>query len=50
MRGRMWLADGNPCTAAYRELDYSGLLAKVSPVGRPRRAPINPCVSDSTRA
>lgn len=47
---RMWLADGNPCTAAYRELDYSGLLAKVSPVGRPRRAPINPCVSDSTRA
>ncbi len=24
---RMWLADGNPCTTAYRELDYSALLA-----------------------
>ncbi len=29
---RMWLADGNPCTAAYRELDYASFLAKPSPV------------------
>ena len=28
----MWLTDGNPCTAPYRELDYSGFLAKPSPV------------------
>lgn len=25
--GRMWVSDGNPCTAPYRELDYSGFLA-----------------------
>src|SRR5260370_37032980 len=29
---RMWLADGNPCTAAYRERDYARFLAKPSPV------------------
>ncbi len=29
---QMWLADGNPCTAPYRELDYSGFLGKPSPV------------------
>jgi len=29
---RMWIADGNPCTAPYRELDYSHFLAKPSPV------------------
>lgn len=29
---RMWLSDGNPCTAPYRELDYSGFLAKPSMV------------------
>jgi isopenicillin-N N-acyltransferase-like protein len=27
---RMWLADGRPCTAPFRELDYSSLLAKPS--------------------
>jgi len=27
---RMWISDGNPCTAGYRTLDYSGLLAKPS--------------------
>ena len=27
---RMWISDGNPCTAGYRALDYSGLLAKPS--------------------
>jgi isopenicillin-N N-acyltransferase-like protein len=27
---RMWLADGHPCTAPYRELDYSTFLAKPS--------------------
>ncbi|HEU5418739.1 MAG TPA: C45 family peptidase [Streptosporangiaceae bacterium] len=32
--GRLWLTDGNPCTAPYRELDYSGFLAKPSPVAR----------------
>jgi isopenicillin-N N-acyltransferase like protein len=32
--GRLWLTDGNPCTAPYRELDYSGFLAKSSPVAR----------------
>ena len=32
---RMWVSDGNPCTAGYRELDYSGLLAKPSPVAMP---------------
>jgi isopenicillin-N N-acyltransferase-like protein len=31
---RMWVADGNPCTAPYRELDYSGFLAKPSPLGQ----------------
>ena len=31
---RMWLADGNPCTTAYRELDYTGFLAKPSAVAR----------------
>ena len=36
---RMWIADGNPCTAPYRELDYSGFLAKPSPVGLPGSAP-----------
>src|SRR5215470_6129660 len=25
--GRMWVSDGTPCTAPYRELDYSGFLA-----------------------
>jgi isopenicillin-N N-acyltransferase like protein len=29
---RMWLSDGNPCTAPYRMLDYAGFLAKPSPV------------------
>jgi isopenicillin-N N-acyltransferase-like protein len=29
---RMWISDGNPCTAPYRALDYSGFLAKPSPV------------------
>lgn len=24
--GRMWISDGNPCAAPYRELDYSGFL------------------------
>jgi isopenicillin-N N-acyltransferase-like protein len=27
---RMWLADGRPCTAPYRELDYGSFLAKPS--------------------
>ena len=36
---QMWLADGNPCTAPYRELDYSGLLGKSSPVARPAAVP-----------
>jgi isopenicillin-N N-acyltransferase-like protein len=31
----MYLADGNPCSAPYRELDYSGFLAKRSPVAEP---------------
>ena len=31
--GRLWVADGNPCTTAYRELDYSGLLAASVPGG-----------------
>jgi isopenicillin-N N-acyltransferase like protein len=31
---RMWLSDGNPCTAPYRELDYAAFLAKPSPVAR----------------
>jgi isopenicillin-N N-acyltransferase like protein len=29
---RMWVSDGNPCAAAYRELDYSGFLTKPSAV------------------
>lgn len=28
----LWLADGYPCTTPYRRLDYSGFLAKPSPV------------------
>jgi isopenicillin-N N-acyltransferase-like protein len=32
---RMWISDGNPCTAAYRALDYSGFLAKPSPIAPP---------------
>lgn len=31
----MWLAEGNPCQVPYRELDYSGFLAKPSAVGHP---------------
>ncbi len=31
---RLWLADGHPCTAPYRELDVGALLAKPSPVKR----------------
>jgi isopenicillin-N N-acyltransferase like protein len=30
----MWVSDGNPCTAPYRRLDYSGFLAKASPVAQ----------------
>ncbi len=33
---RMWVTDGNPCAAPYRELDYSGFLAKPSPVAQAR--------------
>jgi isopenicillin-N N-acyltransferase-like protein len=29
---RMWVAEGHPCTAPYRELDYGGFLSKRSPV------------------
>jgi isopenicillin-N N-acyltransferase-like protein len=29
---RVWLADGHPCTAPYRELDLGSLLDKPSPV------------------
>jgi isopenicillin-N N-acyltransferase-like protein len=29
---RMWIADGHPCTAPYRELDYAEHLSKPSPV------------------
>lgn len=35
---QMWVADGNPCTAPYRELDYAGFLAKPSPVGQAAKA------------
>jgi isopenicillin-N N-acyltransferase-like protein len=28
--GRMWLADGRPCTTPYRQLDYGTFLAKPS--------------------
>lgn len=31
---RMWVADGHPCTAPYRELDYGEFLSKPSPVRR----------------
>jgi len=34
--GRMWISDGNPCTAPYRELDYSRFLAWPDPeAGQP---------------
>jgi isopenicillin-N N-acyltransferase-like protein len=29
---RLWLASGNPCEAPFEELDYSGFLAKPSPL------------------
>ncbi len=29
---QMYLADGNPCTAPYRQLNYGEFLAKPSPV------------------
>ena len=32
---QMYLADGNPCSAPYRELDYREFLAKRSPVAEP---------------
>jgi hypothetical protein len=32
---QMYLADGNPCTAPYRPLDYREFLAKRSPVAEP---------------
>lgn len=35
---RMWIADGNPCATPYRELDYSGFLAKPSPVAQTNHA------------
>ena len=28
----LWLADGTPCSATYRALDYSEFLTKPSPV------------------
>ena len=28
----MWLADGRPCTAEYRRLDYGAFLSKRSPL------------------
>ena len=31
---RMWVSDGNPCVSPYRDLDYSGFLAKQSPVAQ----------------
>jgi isopenicillin-N N-acyltransferase like protein len=36
---RMWVADGPPCTAAYRALDYSDLLSKPSAVGAGAKSP-----------
>jgi len=33
----MYLADGNPCSAPYRQLDYRGFLAKPSPVAEHAR-------------
>ena len=38
---RMWLSDGQPCTAAYRELNYTEFLSKPSP--------IRPAAGDPTR-
>lgn len=32
---RMWVADGRPCTAPYRELDYKDFLAKPAGVPAP---------------
>jgi isopenicillin-N N-acyltransferase-like protein len=32
---QMYLADGNPCSAPYRQLDYREFLAKPSPVAEP---------------
>jgi isopenicillin-N N-acyltransferase-like protein len=32
---RMWVADGRPCAAPYRELDYSDVLAKPAGVPAP---------------
>jgi isopenicillin-N N-acyltransferase-like protein len=32
---RMWLAEGRPCTAPYRELDYTDFLAKPPAVPAP---------------
>jgi isopenicillin-N N-acyltransferase-like protein len=32
--GRMWVTDGNPCRAPYRELDYADFLAKPSLVAQ----------------
>ncbi len=29
---RMWVSQGNPCTAGYTELDYATFLAKPSPI------------------
>jgi isopenicillin-N N-acyltransferase-like protein len=34
---RMWLADGRPCTAPYRELDYGDFLSKPPAVSAPPR-------------
>ena len=34
---RMWLADGRPCTAPYRELDYGDFLSKPPAVPAPPR-------------
>jgi isopenicillin-N N-acyltransferase-like protein len=31
-RRRVWIADGPPCTAEYRELDYGGFLSKPAAV------------------
>ena len=31
---RMWIADGNPCSAPYRELDYRGFLGGPSPAAQ----------------
>ncbi len=43
--GRMWLTDGNPCTEPYRELDYSGFLAKPSPVAQDTPGPAGQAVA-----